>query len=268
MRTVEQALYVSTQKGFGCATNDFTRLYYGAEFCERLLPTAADLDAAIAFAAGRAMAFTFMTPFVTDAGLDALERLLEVLAASLPEAEVVVNDWGVLHLVRTEHPGLTPVLGRLLNKSKRGPRIMQILEQVPPETKAYFQGTNLDVPAAARFLGQQGIGRVEFDNLLQGLCLDGADPHIRRSLYLPYAVVSATRFCLTASCDDPDKMAAVGVFPCGRQCLRYSFNLYNPVMTRPLVRRGNAIFFVNETIPDIVARQQVDRIVVQPEIPY
>ena len=62
-------------------------------------------------------------------------------------------------------------------------------------------------------------------------------------------------------------MDSIGVFPCGRECLKYSFNLYNPVMTLPLIRRGNAVFFIHETIPDAVTRQQVDRIVVQPELP-
>ncbi len=62
-----------------------------------------------------------MTPFVTNRGLEQLEELLPVLAQTLPDAEVVVNDWGVLQLLRSEYPELKPVLGRLLNKSKRGP---------------------------------------------------------------------------------------------------------------------------------------------------
>jgi hypothetical protein len=33
------------------------------------------------------------------------------------------------------------------------------------------------------------------------------------------------------------------------------------------VRKGNSIFFMNDSIPEIVAAGQVDRIVVQPEIP-
>ncbi len=70
---------------------------------------------------------------------------------------MVVNDWGVLQLLRSEYPEFKPVLGRLLNKSKRGPRIMNIFDQIPPETQDYFQGSNLDVPAAVRFLKQQGI---------------------------------------------------------------------------------------------------------------
>jgi len=265
---MEQAVYINSIDQLHYLSDDFTRLYFGAEFCERLIPSRRELETALCIARERALDFTWMTPFVTNRGLDLLDELLPVVARTFPAAEVVVNDWGVLHLLRSESPEFKPVLGRLLNKSKRGPRIMNIFKQIPPETRDYFQGSNLDVPSAIRFLRHQGIERVEFDNALQGIELEGSDPEIHTSLYLPFAVVSVTRFCLAANCDDPEKIEAIGVFPCGRECLNYSFNLYNPVMTLPLIRRGNAVFFVNENIPDIVSRQQVDRIVVQPEIPF
>ena len=38
-------------------------------------------------------------------------------------------------------------------------------------------------------------------------------------------------------------------------------------MTLPLVRKGNSIFFMNDAIPEVVTSRQIDRIVVQPEIP-
>jgi hypothetical protein len=264
---MEQAVYISSIDKLHYVSDDFTRLYFGAEFCERLIPSRQELETALRSASERSLGFTFMTPFVTNRGLELLEKLIHLLAQFRPDAEVVVNDWGVLQLLRSQYIQLKPVLGRLLNKSKRGPRIMNIFEQLPAETKEYFQGSNLDVPAAVRFLKQQGIERVEFDNLLQGISLKGSDPGIHTTLYLPFAYISATRFCLTANCDDTEKKDAIGVFPCGRECLKYSFNLYNPVMTLPLIRRGNAVFFIHESIPDVITRQQVDRIVVQPELP-
>jgi hypothetical protein len=264
---MEQAFYVSGIDQLHRLNDDFTRLYFGAEFCERLMPSRQELEMALRISSQRSLSFTFMTPFVTNNGLGQLENLMEVLALAMPDAEVVVNDWGVLHLLRTQYPELTPVLGRLLNKSKRGPRIMNIIEQIPAETRSYFQGSNLDVPAAVHFLKEQGIQRVEFDNVLQCLNLDGTDSGIHKSLYMPFAFVSVTRFCLTANCDDPAKMDCVGIFPCGRECMKYSFNLFNPVMRLPLIRRGNALFFINENIPDVVNKRLVDRIVVQPELP-
>jgi hypothetical protein len=108
---------------------------------------------------------------------------------------------------------------------------------------------------------------VELDNLLQGIDLDGTDNGIHTSLYLPFAFISTTRFCLTANCEDETKKEYVGVFPCNKECQRYTFTLVNPVMTVPLVRKGNTMFFMNDTLPDAVTKRQVDRIVIEPEIP-
>jgi hypothetical protein len=38
-------------------------------------------------------------------------------------------------------------------------------------------------------------------------------------------------------------------------------------MRVPLLRKGNAMFYVNDNVPDNLADGQFDRIVVQPEIP-
>jgi len=264
---MEQALFISRFSNSQYLTDDFTRLYFGQEFCERLLPEESQLASAIALADERNLDFTLVTPYVTCAGLARVERLVALLAARRPEAELVFNDWGVFHLVRHEFPQLKPVMGRLLNKMKRGPRIMNIFEKIPGASQDYFRTPGLDAPALVDFLITSGIGRVEFDNVLQGIRLDGVDRRIKRSLYLPFAFVSTTRFCLSANCDKPEYADRIGIFPCGRECQRYTFHLFNPVMTLPLIRKGNTIFFLNETIPDVVAKQEVDRLVIQPEIP-
>jgi len=264
---MEQALFISKPAHLSYYTEEFSRLYFGNEFCERLLPAAEELRQALAFASQKHLRFSLVTPYATNRGLEQIERLIAEVSHHVADAEVVFNDWGVLHCVRQEYPGLMPVLGRLLNKSKRGPRIMNILEQTPPATQAYYQGSNLDVPAAVRFLKALGVSRVEFDNLLQGTQLAQTDQAIHKSLYMPFAYVSTTRFCLSANCDNPRLRERVGVVPCGRECQKYTFSLANPVMGLPLIRKGNAVFFVNEDIPDSVAQHLFDRIVIEPEIP-
>jgi hypothetical protein len=60
----------------------------------------------------------------------------------------------------------------------------------------------------------------------------------------------------------------IGVLPCNKECRAYAFSLWNPVMTVPLIRKGNTIFFSNEEIPYPLIREgKIDRIVIQPEIP-
>jgi hypothetical protein len=208
-----------------------------------------------------------MTPYVTDTGLESLIPLLDSLRDSDSHAEVVFNDWGVLDLLRNDYSDFKPVMGRLLNKTKRGPRIMNILEKLPPMCRNYYTSSVLDAAAACKFLKKHSVYRVEFDNQLQGLRLDNTDSTIMKSLYVPYVFVSSTRFCLAAGCDDPDHMDFVGVGPCARQCRDYIFQLENQVMRVPLLRKGNTMFYVNDQLPKRLAEGQVDRIVVQPEIP-
>jgi len=264
---MEQALFITKTDHTHYLTGDFSRLYFGNEFCEKLIPGQSELEEALSCAASRGVPFTYVTPYVTDRGLSTLEQQVLLFEKECPGTEVVFNDWGVFQLLREKAPGLIPVLGRLLHKSKRGPRIMNIIDKVPPPTRRYFTGSVLDVPAAVTFLKDRGIYRVECDNLLQGLDFGKADRAISRSLYLPFAFVSTTRFCLSARCDRPDMLQDVGISPCSRECRKYYFTLQNPVMRVPLIRKGNTIFFVNDTIPDVIEKRLVDRIVIAPEIP-
>ena len=264
---MEQAVFISKIEHLKYCDENFTRLYFGNEFCERLIPSRQELQKVLSFVKKRKLSFTFVTPYVTNQGLRGLEKLLVFLAEKCPQSEIVFNDWGVFHFLREKALPVIPVLGRLLLKMKRGPRIMNILDKVPDETRRYYQTPGLTVPEICTFLKHNRIFRVELDNLLQGMDLDGTDNGIHRSLYLPFAFISTTRFCLTANCEDETKKEYVGVFPCNKECQRYTFTLVNPVMTVPLVRKGNTMFFMNETLPEAVAKRQVDRIVIEPEIP-
>ena len=264
---MEQALYITKTGNLHYWNDDFHRLYFGVEFCERLLPSPAQLAGAVAFTMNQKKAFTLVTPYVTDSGLEHVEKLLILLSESYPENEVVFNDWGVFHLLKEKGLPLKPVMGRLLNKMKRGPRILPVKEMIPPTSANYFMTPGLSIPALQQFILKQAITRLDFDNLLQGINKDGITGYLHISLYRPCAYITTTRFCFMSSTADTDDFT-IGVLPCKKECQDYAFSLSNPVMTTPLIRKGNTIFFSNEQIPDEHIRsQKIDRIVVQPEIP-
>src|SRR5437867_3594050 len=80
-------------------------------------------------------------PYVTDRGLARPRPLLEAAASERGEGtEVVVNDWGVLRLVRREFPGLRPVLGRLMNKMMRDPRVAPFYSGGPDDARRALSG--------------------------------------------------------------------------------------------------------------------------------
>lgn len=258
---MEYAVFVSKADDLKYCDQNFSRLYFGNEFCQRLLPALEELETVLDVT--RSLDFTLVTPYVTDDGLARVQRLLDLVSRRGQEAEVVFNDWGVFSILRKHYPSFEPVMGRLLNKMKRDPRLMTVLDRIPENALEYFRGSNLSVPLFRHFLLENGVRRVEFDNVLQGIDFDFEGMEL--SLYMPFAYVTTTRACLVNKCDTPEKGERVDISPCQRECQKYTFYLKSDVMPVDLVRRGNTLFFENGEIPP--GMQRVSRIVIEPEIP-
>lgn len=92
--TIEQALYATKLADLKHYTGSFSRVYFGNEFCQRLIPSAKELEQVLDFVSEKSLPFTLVTPYVTDEGLRILESLLLKLEKRKPGSEVVVNDWG------------------------------------------------------------------------------------------------------------------------------------------------------------------------------
>ncbi|MFN3477211.1 MAG: hypothetical protein ACK4Z6_06630, partial [Candidatus Methylomirabilales bacterium] len=78
----------------------FSRVYFGNEFCQHLIPTLAHLRAVYLAAVEKGFTFTLLTPYITDDGLEKLKPLLSFLSTREDLIEVVVNDWGVFNFLR------------------------------------------------------------------------------------------------------------------------------------------------------------------------
>jgi hypothetical protein len=241
------------------------RVYFGHEFCQRLLPAGEELMRAAKHVSSEGHGFTFVTPFVSNAGLRRVQDLVGQLVSSAcaEGLEIVVNDWGVLHWLRREHPSVSPVLGRLLSKQKRGPQILHLTETLPPAATDHFCRANVDTTPVSEFLRGAGVQRVELDNLLQGIRRDGG---LSASLYYPYGYVTTTRLCVFMGGDRPDKdPRSIGT--CSRECFRYDVSLRHDHMPVPLLLRGNTQFFHNDTLPDNLQELNITRLVHQPALP-
>ena len=263
---MEQAIFVSRVESLKYYTPHFSRLYFGNEFCEQLIPSITEVRQALDFVREKGLDFTLVSPYVTEKGLERVEGLFQEVARRQPGSEVVFNDYGVLRVLNSRYGELEPVMGRLLHKMKRGPRLMTVISKLPPSTVEYFRSSNLTVPILGEFLNQNGVKRVELDNLLQGFDFS-LDDNLMGSLYYPYAYVATTRFCLSGSCDIPEKEEIIGIFPCKQECQRYTFYLRSEVMPVILIRKGNTIFFENEVLPEGLEARGINRIVTEPEIP-
>jgi hypothetical protein len=261
---MERAIFITKIKDIKYINSEYSRVYFGNEFCQRLIPSLEDLKKVLDLAHDKKMDFSLVTPFVTNEGLENLGRTVEFVAMNFPEAELIFNDWGVLRLFNQKYKSLKFVLGRLLTKQKRGPRILNVKDRVPESTLRHFMESNIDVPVLSAFLSEKGIRRVELDNLLQGLLR--SNPTLKGSIYFPFAYVTTSRFCLASLCEKGSGFSRA-ITTCSKECQEYIFLLRHKTMPVDLFVKGNAQFFKNDKLPEDLAQLNIDRIVYEPDLP-
>ena len=251
----------------------FERIAYGTEFCEHLLPEAAMLRDVIS--SGRPL--TFLTPYVTQDGLDQLRRLLPLI----DQGEVVFNDWGVLRMLRREFPHLEPVQGRLLYKSLRDPRVTTVYAETaaaaPESSLRILQQSNLDNASYAGLLERYGVRSVEIDQLPQGTDLSFTRYGMSVSVYLPFGFISTSRVCMAAGLHYRPKEKFQPGAPCRRECqtheLTYTYT-NSPFQNRDqeFLLKGNTYFYQHSpgslrSLAEAAEAGKIARLVYQPRLP-
>jgi hypothetical protein len=258
----------------------FTRCAFGTEFCENLIPSPAALDAASQAARSRGLAFTLLTPYVGNAGLASLRPLFDGLAQT--GGEVVFNDWGVLNLLRRDYPMLTPVQGRLLNKSLRDPRVTPMYASAPSPAApaaaaASLRQSNLDCDSYTALLARLGVRAVELDNLPQGNDLGFVASGMHAHVSLPFGFISTSRVCMAAGLHYHKAEKFQPGAPCRHECqthlLEYTYT-NSPFGNRDqkFYLKGNSYFYVHtETMLRTLFEQaragQIARLTWQPRLP-
>ncbi|HKX00761.1 MAG TPA: hypothetical protein VJN43_23670 [Bryobacteraceae bacterium] len=255
---------------------NFTRCAFGTEFCENLLPEPQALAAAVQRARGCALAFTLLTPYVSDRGIARLKELFPLLAEG---DEVVFNDWGVLNVLRREFTWLVPVQGRLLNKSLRDPRVMGVYGETsaPNSSLVVLQRSNLDCASYTDLLARLGVAAVEMDHLPQGTDLSFADRGVRVSVYLPFGFISTSRVCMAAGLHYRKREKFQPGAPCRHECqthlVEYTYT-DSPFGNRDqkFLLKGNTYFYAHSDgmlrqLADKAQSGRIARAVYQPRLP-
>ncbi len=257
---------------------EFSRCVFGNEFCEHLLSSPASLSPILSAARNHNLNFTFLTPYVSNAGIAQLRPLFQLLDRH-GGCEVVFNDWGVLNLLRREFPSLTPVQGRLLNKSLRDPRVTSMYAASPAPTAAIsaLQRSNLDCNSYTGFLSRLGVETVEMDNLPQGNDLSFAENGLKISVYLPFGFISTSRICMAAGLHYRKQDKFQPGAPCRHECqthlLEYTYT-NSPFGNRDqkFYLKGNTYFYIH-TEPMLRALFEqaqsgvIARLTLQPRLP-
>jgi len=258
---MDQAVFVADLDRLPPPDGRYDRLYLGSEFCQWRLPGPRELDRAQREARERGMAFSLVTPFLTESGLRRVASLVRDLPAD-GETEVVANDLGLLEAVAGAGWRGTLVAGRLLTRQRRGPGFQDPVGATP-DALAALQGSALDSPSFVDWLGAAyGVRRFELDDLVQGVAIGALPEGVRLSLYRPFLLVTATRNCPWIF----DGRIWHREEACPRPCRGQALLLEPEAGGRDLLLGGCAQFLRADAARGDLS-PAVDRVVWQPDIP-
>jgi hypothetical protein len=226
----------------------YSRLYFGSEFCQHLLPSTEELQQAAELAMAQGWSLTLLTSYSTDAFVEQTVDLVATALAAIPDGlEVVVNDWGLLRRLGAEFGSkVTRVLGRGLNRMMRDPRV----PDVGPEhlggdaLPGTWQQGSMHSRGFTALLERLGVGRIESDVPLTGLA-ELPPSALATTLHAPWGMVASGRVCLVNAWGKPGALRFVPPMHCDAPCRRFSIELRAPWSRRdsgseslPLVADG------------------------------
>jgi len=169
-----------------------SRVYVGNETCERLLPTPRAIGSWVASAREGRLALSLVLPPLSRDGLAKAEEAVRALEG-VEASEVVANDWGTVHRLRSRHPELAIVLGRLTHKMLRDPRLADYFDspQASASARAALCRSGELAPGFRALMERYGIGRREVDPFLQPLEMDEWEGRSEKlSVHFPYLFVT------------------------------------------------------------------------------
>jgi len=279
LKDIETSYWYNWQKG-NEKFPSVKRLYYGHETCQYLLP---HIDTACEFARfaldQSSVKLSLVTPFLSDAGIKNVLKLIDSLLKILGELEVICSDWGLLYYL-SQNNIATPVIGRLLAGQVSDPRIKRIvnnssdfsrernikhidgtssvLKQKKPSKalNLHYQSCCIDKDETIAYLSECEIKRCELSNVAQGINL--SKTKYRYSLHVPDVLVSVMRKCP----GNEENFNRPSSCPCSNiSSSENEIKWSHPSFPVDIFRRDNALYYKFPALPDNLLYLPIDRIV-------
>ena len=170
------------------------RIYFGHETCEKLLPAIDEIGNLLETAEKRRIGLTFVTPFLTERGMDKVLCFLEQLKTITADAiEVVTSDWGLLHWLAFNNDVGTPVAGRFITGQQLDFRITEA-GRLSKEMAHHVSSCTLLKDKTLEMLRTMNVNRFEISNVFQQITIN-CDKKYHFSLHVPYVQLTIFRTC-------------------------------------------------------------------------
>ena len=218
------------------------RLYIGNQFCHNLFPEEEKLFSIMEKMRSEGLAVTLVFSYVREFMLPSVEKLLEKVDNWCEDqgiyVEIVVNDWAMAEMLRGKTGRLIPVLGTLLNKRKKDPRM-----KYKSGDTALFQQNSVNAGFYREFLAEElDIHRYEWESW----GYPQEYPPGRNSIHLPFYQTNTSQYCpLYALCTTGDRGIQQLAKPCPEFCEKYAL-LYPEHLH--MAGMYNSLFGVDKTL--------------------
>ena len=220
------------------------RFYIGNQFCHNLFPTEEQLffimDKMYSEGSEITLVFSYIREFMLSSVGKLLEKVDNWCCIHGVNVEIVVNDWAMVEMFCGKTFRLHPVLGTLLNKRKKDPRM-----KYKSCDTLLFQQNSLNAGFYRDFLAEEfHIHRYEWESCGYPQEL----PPGKNSLHLPFYQTNTSQYCpLYALCTTGDRGIQQLAEHCPKFCEKYAL-LYPEHLH--MAGRYNSLFGVDKTLPE------------------
>lgn len=230
--------------------SDCSGVRFGSEFCEHLLPNLRILEKAHELACEKEKEFTYVTPRLSNAGIEKLKEQFPSLNEK-GEISVVVNDFGALNILQ-HYPNLHPHLGRnlFLVPARSAWADGHIQSEEPSSERGrwvrdLYSSTSLNYQLTIELYRHYGCQRADVDwipRILPSLSFL-VENGLSLSAHLHLVPVTFTRKCHTARF-----LGEKSPETCSRPCLRRAFVLKNEALREYEEEFGLELFLSGNTV--------------------
>ena len=228
------------------------RLYIGSEHCFHLFPDEKTLSAIVQKAQAEHLRLSFNTSIVHQSQMNASKHRLEMISILCPDAEIIVNDWGLLNVLQNPAYRLKPVFGTIINRFRRDAR-MQWKAGIS-EKGSLLSESALNDPLFREFALSLGVRRFEYAPGTQMLIPEGI-----ASLHFPFYPTNTSAYCpLKAYIETGERGRQSESAGCPAYCEENAF-LYPKALH--MIHRMRSITVPEQRFPDEAYLRSFDRLV-------
>lgn len=220
------------------------RLYIGNEFCHNLFPSLDNLIKMLEKAKEESLNVTLCFTYIRECYIqktkDIIEKVYDWCKINNFKIEIVINDWGMLKLLKDKENYFTLCLGNLLNKRKKDPRY--IYKNGYEKNKKLLSLNSLNNKKFREFLKDNNIERYEYESCNYKIAI----PEGKHSLHFPFYMTNSSQYCpLYAMCTTMNRGNQKLVKSCPKYCRDYVF-LYPKHLK--MLGKYNSLFAFDDTL--------------------